>query len=160
MKHFDISLLLVVSQKVMPDVIDSRNLDWIVAYMYLCFWSCSFLHFVAYYGAQVVQTLPGPHKSVAKWCTCLGGDVLQLDPLRLTICLSLRDLVSKENWKGKGGLGPWKTSTALRWEGNLFQVHLMYSYCLCILIEDFGEAMGLKGQDWSRFGAWCQRGRK
>jgi hypothetical protein len=24
------------------------------------------LHFVAYYGAQVVQTLPGPHKSVAK----------------------------------------------------------------------------------------------
>jgi hypothetical protein len=26
----------------------------------------SILHFVAYYGAQVVQTLPGPHKSVAK----------------------------------------------------------------------------------------------
>jgi hypothetical protein len=24
------------------------------------------LHFVAYCGAQVVQTLPGPHKSVAK----------------------------------------------------------------------------------------------
>jgi hypothetical protein len=24
------------------------------------------LHFVAYCGAQVVQTLPGPHKSIAK----------------------------------------------------------------------------------------------
>ena len=27
-----------------------------------------------------------------------------------------------------------------------------------LLIEDFGEAMGFKGQDWSHFGAWCQRG--
>jgi hypothetical protein len=32
--------------------------------------------------------------------------VLELEPLRLTICLSLLDLVSKENLKGKGGLGP------------------------------------------------------
>jgi hypothetical protein len=39
-----------------------------------------------YCGAQVVQVIPGPHKSVCKSCTCLGGDVLQLDPLRLT-CL-------------------------------------------------------------------------
>ena len=36
-----------------------------------------------------------------KWCTHLGGDVLQLDPLRLTICLSLIVLVSKVHWKGK-----------------------------------------------------------
>jgi hypothetical protein len=35
-------------------------------------------------GAQVVQDLPGPHKIICKWCTYLGGDVLQLDPLRLT----------------------------------------------------------------------------
>jgi hypothetical protein len=27
--------------------------------------------------AQVVQALPGPHKSICKWCTYLGGDVLQ-----------------------------------------------------------------------------------
>ena len=60
-------------------------------------------------------------------------------PSRLNQPNSSTWLVSKE---GKDGLGPWKTSTALRWEGNLFQVHLMYSYCLCILIEDFGEAMG------------------
>jgi hypothetical protein len=51
------------------------------------------------------------------------------------VCLSLFVLVSKEVWKGKGGLGPWKTSTALRWEGNLFQVHLMYAYCLIFLLK-------------------------
>jgi hypothetical protein len=43
------------------------------------------LHYSLYiFGVQVVQVLPGPHKSVCKWCTYLGGDVLQLDPLRLT----------------------------------------------------------------------------
>jgi hypothetical protein len=36
-------------------------------------------------GAQVVHTPPGPHKSNCKWCTYLGGDMLQLDPLRLTV---------------------------------------------------------------------------
>jgi hypothetical protein len=142
------------------NVLDSRNLDWFIAYMCLCLWSCSFCIVLFIYGARVVRTLPGPHKSFCKWCTYVGGDVLHLDPLRLTVCLSISVLVSKEVWKGKGGLGPWKTSTALRWEGNLFQVHLMYSYCLLLLVEDFGEAIGLKGQDWSRFGAWCQRGRK
>jgi hypothetical protein len=54
------------------------------------------LHCVAYYGAQVVQALPGPHKSLCQYCTYLGGDVLQLDPLRLTVCLSLIVLVSKK----------------------------------------------------------------
>ena len=111
------------------------------------------LHFVAYRGAQVVQTLPGPHKSLCKWCTYLGGVVLQLDPLRLTVCLSLLDLVSKEVWKGKGGLGPCKTSTALRWEGNLLQVHLNILIALVLLFEDFGEAMGLKGPRLIPF--WC-----
>jgi hypothetical protein len=43
------------------------------------------LHYSLYFGgAQVVQDLPRPHKSVCKWCTYLGGDMLQLDPLRLT----------------------------------------------------------------------------
>jgi hypothetical protein len=51
----------------------------------------------------------------------------------------------KGGLKGKGGLGPWKTSTALRWEGNLLQVHLHISYCLLLLIDNFGEAMRLKG---------------
>jgi hypothetical protein len=51
-----------------------------------------FLMNFAVYGAQVVQTLPGPQKSMCERCTYLGGDVLQLDPLRLTVYLSLLDL--------------------------------------------------------------------
>jgi hypothetical protein len=140
------------------NVLDSRNLDWFIAYMCLCLWSCSLCILLFIYGAQVVQTLPGPYKSICKWCTNLGGDVLQLDPLRLTVYLSLLNLVTKEVWKLKGGLGPCKTSTALRWKSNLFQVHLCTLLAFLLLVEDFGEAMGLKGQNWSRFGAWCQRG--
>jgi hypothetical protein len=30
------------------------------------------------------KDLLGPHKSICKWCIYLGGDVLQLDTLRLT----------------------------------------------------------------------------
>jgi len=57
------------------------------------------------YGAQVVQGIPGPHKSMFEWCTYLGGDVLQLDPLRL-ICLFEYTWCSlKGALKGKGELG-------------------------------------------------------
>jgi hypothetical protein len=35
-------------------------------------------------GAQVVQDLPGPHKSICNWSIYLEGDVLQLDTLTLT----------------------------------------------------------------------------
>jgi hypothetical protein len=142
------------------NVLDSRNLDWFIAYMCFIPWSCSLCILLFMYGAQVVQTLPGPQKSMCEWCTYLAGDVLQLDPSRLTVCLSLLDLVSKVDCKGKGGLGPCKTSTALRWEGNLLQVHLNILIAFVLLFRDFGEAMGFEGQDWSRFGAWCQRGRK
>ena len=72
--------------------------------MCLCLWSCSLCILLFIYGAQVVQTLPGPHKSICKWCTYLRGDVLQLDPLKLTVCLSLLNLVSKVDWKGKMNL--------------------------------------------------------
>jgi hypothetical protein len=58
------------------------------------------------------------------------------------MCLSFLNLVSKEVWKGKGGLGPCKTSTALRWEGKLFQVHLHALIAFLPLNDDFGEAMG------------------
>jgi hypothetical protein len=69
--------------------------------------------------------------------------VLQLDPLRLTVCLSSLNLVSKVGRKGKGGLGPCKTSTALRRKSNFFQVHLCTLITCLLLVEDFGEAMGL-----------------
>jgi hypothetical protein len=102
------------------------------------------MHFV--YCAQVVQAIPGPQKSMCEWCTYLGGDVLQLDPLRLTVCLSL--LISlKGGLKGKGELGPCKTSTALRWEGNFLQVHLHALVALLLLIDNFGKAMGLNGKN-------------
>jgi hypothetical protein len=105
------------------------------------------------YGAQVVQTLPGPHKSFCKWCTHLGGDVLQLDPLRLTMCLSLLDLVSKVDWKGKDGLGPCKTSTALRWESNSLQVHLCTLITFFTLSWRFWWGNGVKGPKLILF--WC-----
>jgi hypothetical protein len=57
------------------------------------------------YGAQVVQVLPGPHKSMCKWCTYLGGDVLQLDPLRLTCLVEYTRCSLKGALKGKGELG-------------------------------------------------------
>ena len=83
------------------NVLDSRNLDWFIAYMYLCLWSCSLCILLLIDGAQVVQALPGPYKSICMWCTNLGGDVLQLDSLGLTMCLSVLKLVSKVDWKGK-----------------------------------------------------------
>jgi hypothetical protein len=52
------------------------------------------MYFVVY-GAQVVQAIPGPPKSMCEWCTYSGGDVLQFDPLKLTVCLSLLNLISK-----------------------------------------------------------------
>ena len=59
----------------------------------------------------------------------------------------------KGGLKGKGELGPCKTSTALRWEGNLFQVHLIYSYCLFSLSWRFWWGNGVKGPWLISF--WC-----
>jgi hypothetical protein len=38
-------------------------------------------------------------------------------------------------------------------EGNLLQVHPHTLIAFLLLVDNFGEAMGLKGQDWSCFGA-------
>jgi hypothetical protein len=46
-------------------------------------------------------------------------------------------------WKGKGGLGPCKTSTALWWKSNFFQVHLRtliaFVFLLKILVRQWGS---------------------
>jgi hypothetical protein len=63
------------------------------------------LHVLSICGAQVVHDLPGPHKSLGKWCTYLGGDVLQLDPLRLTFMVEYTSCSLKNALKGKGELG-------------------------------------------------------
>jgi hypothetical protein len=80
----------------------------IMLLIYLC-------NLLLIYGAQVVQGIPGPHKSMCEWCTYLGGEVLQLDPLRLILVFELFDVVSKVLWKGKVNLDHAKTSTALRY---------------------------------------------
>jgi hypothetical protein len=65
-------------------------------------------------GAQVVHMIPGPHKSICKWCTYLGGGMLQLDPLRLTFVFEFTWFSLKSGLKGKVNLDHAKTSTALR----------------------------------------------
>jgi hypothetical protein len=111
-------------------------------------YACKSILFIC--GAQVVHMIPEPHKSICKWCTYLGGGMVQLDPLRLTLFLSLLVLVSKVNWKGKVNLDHAKTSTALRYS---LQVHIYALIAFLLVIDNFGEAMGLKGQEWSCFGA-------
>jgi hypothetical protein len=69
------------------NVLDSRNLDWSIAYM--CFMPLimllyAFMRFVVYLWCSSCARDPRPHKSMCEWCTYLGGEVLQLDPLRLT----------------------------------------------------------------------------
>jgi hypothetical protein len=105
------------------------------------------------YGAQVVQGIPGPHKSICEWCTYLGGEVLQLDPLRLTFVLEFTSCSLKSGLKGKGELGPCKTSTALQWKGNLLQVHLHTLIAFLLLIEDFWWGNGVQVPKMISF--WC-----
>jgi hypothetical protein len=51
--------------------------------MFYAFDHVTLCNLLLIYGAQVVQSIPGPHKSMCERCTYLGGDVLQVDPLRL-----------------------------------------------------------------------------
>jgi hypothetical protein len=57
------------------------------------------------YGAQVMQGILGPHKSMCEWCTYLGGEVQQLDLLRLTFVSKCSCCSLKGALKGKGELG-------------------------------------------------------
>jgi hypothetical protein len=132
------------------NVLDSRNLDWSIAY--LCFMPLIMLlihlcNLLFIYGAQVVQGIPGPQKSMCEWCTYLGGDVLQLDPLRLIFVFKHTWCSLKGELKGKGELGLCKdfhcTPVLVYSPPSSF----LSSYFLLLLIDNFGEAMGLKGQN-------------
>ena len=98
------------------------------------------------YGAQVVQEIPGPHKSMCEWCTYLGGRCATTWPLETNHVFEFTWFSLKSELKGKGELGPCKTSTALRCEGNSLQVHIYALIAFLLLIDNFGEAMGLEGQ--------------
>jgi hypothetical protein len=105
------------------------------------------------YGAQVVQGIPGPHKSICEWCTYLGGEVLQLDPLRLTFVLEFTWCSLKGELKGKGELGPCKdfhcTPVLVYYPPSSF----LSSYCLFALNWHFWWGNGVKGPKMIPF--WC-----
>jgi hypothetical protein len=105
------------------------------------------------YGAQVVQGIPGPHKSMCEWCTYLGGDVLQLDPLRLTFVLEYTWCSLKGALKGKGELGPCKdfhcTPVLVYSPPSSF----LCSSCLFALNWHFWWGNGVKGPIMIPF--WC-----
>jgi hypothetical protein len=108
---------------------------------------------VLIYGAQVVQGIPGPHKSLCEWCTYLGGEVLQLDPLRLTFVLEFTWCSLKGELKRKGELGPYKdfhcTPVLVYKPPSSF----LSSYCLFALNWQFWWGNGVKGPVMIPF--WC-----
>ena len=105
------------------------------------------------YGARVVQRIPGPHKSMCEWCTYLGGDVLQLDPLRL-ICLFEYTWCSlKSALKGKGELGQWQDFHCTTVLVYLTPSSFLCSYCLFALNWHFWWGNGVKGPIMIPF--WC-----
>jgi hypothetical protein len=73
--------------------------------------------------------------------------VLQLDPLRLTFVVEYFLCSLKGALNGKMDLDDAKTSTALRYWCIYFQVHTYALIAFLLLIDNFGEAMGLKGQE-------------
>jgi hypothetical protein len=142
------------------NVLDSWNLDWFIAYMCFMPWSCSFMHIVVYLWCSSCTSTPRTSQVHLQVMHIFRGRCATTWLFETNHVFELAWFSLKSGLKGKDGLRPWKTSTALRWEGNLLQVHLRVSYCLLLLIDNFGEAMRFKGQKWSCFGAWCQRGEK
>jgi hypothetical protein len=73
--------------------------------------------------------------------------MLQLDPLRLTFVFEFTCFSLKSELKGKGELGPCKD---FHCTPVLTPSSYLCSYCLffvLLFIDNFGEAMGLKGQE-------------
>jgi hypothetical protein len=135
------------------NVLDSCNLDWFIAYMCLMLWSCYFMHIVAYLWCSSCTHDPRTsqvHLHVMHW---FRGRHATTWPFETNHVLEFAWFSLKGGLKGKGGLGPWKTSTALRWEGNLLQVHLHALIAFFILIEDVWWGNGVQGPKMIPF--WC-----
>jgi hypothetical protein len=100
-----------------------------------------------------VQGIPGPHKSMCEWCTYLGGEVLQLDPLRLTLVFEYTWCSLKCELKGKDELGPCKdfhcTSVLVYSSPSSY----LCSHCLFTLNWHFWWGNGVKGPRMIQF--WC-----
>jgi hypothetical protein len=86
--------------------------------------------------------------------------VQQLDLLRLTWLFEYTWCSLKGALKGKCGLGRCKDFHCTPVLVYLIPSSILCSNCLLLWIDIFGEAMGLKGQKWSRFGALMPKGEK
>jgi hypothetical protein len=73
--------------------------------------------------------------------------VLQLDPLRLTFVFEYTRCSMKGTLKGKGELGPCKDFHCTPVLVYPTPSSFLCSYCLLLLIDIFGEAMGLWGKN-------------
>jgi hypothetical protein len=105
------------------------------------------------YGAQVVQGIPGPHQSMCEWCTYLGGEVLQLDPLRLTFVFKYTWCSLKGALKGKGELGPCKDFHCTPVFAYSPPSSYLCSHCHFALNWHFWWGIGVKGPRMILF--WC-----
>jgi hypothetical protein len=105
------------------------------------------------YGAQVVQGIPGPHKSMCEWCTYLGGNVLQLDPLKLIYLFEYTWCSVKGALKGKGELGRCKDFHCTRVLVYSLPSSSLCSYCLFAFNWHFWWGNGVKGPRMISF--WC-----
>jgi hypothetical protein len=112
-----------------------------------------FQSIIVIYGAQVVQVIPGPHKFICEWCTYWGGDVLQLDLLRLTCLFEYSWCSLKGALKGKDGLGWRKDFHYTPVLVYLTPSSFLCSNCLSALNWHFCVAMGFKGPKMILF--WC-----
>jgi hypothetical protein len=111
------------------------------------------MHVLSICGAQVVQDLPGPHKSICKWCTYLGGRCATTWPFETNLLFKYTWCSIKGALKGKNELGRWKDFHCTPIFVYLLPSSYLQFHCLLLLIDIFGEAMGLKGQKMIPF--WC-----
>jgi hypothetical protein len=106
------------------NVLDSRNLDWFVAYIVYYALIMFLVHFVVYLWCSSCTNTPRTSKVHVWVMHIFRGRCATTWPFETNRVLEFAWFSLKGGLKGKGGLGPWKTSTALRWEGNSLQVHL------------------------------------
>jgi hypothetical protein len=100
------------------------------------------MHIVVYLWCSSCTSTPRTSQVHMQMVHIFRGSCATTWPFETNHVFELAWFSLKGGLKGKNGIGPWKTSTALRWESNLLQVHLHVSYCLFFLFGNFGEAMG------------------
>jgi hypothetical protein len=127
------------------NVLDSRNLDWCVAYICIMLWSCSLMHFV-YLWCSSCTNSPRTSKVHVWMMHIFRGRCATTWPFETNHMFELAWFSLKDGLKGKGELGPCKTSTALRWEGNLLQVHLNTLIAFLLLFKILVRQWGLRAK--------------